>query len=420
MQKSKLQNLPRMYEVGQQLQRVTTSNDFPLDAFPSDIQDIILNLKQKQSFPIDFTGSSLLFAASVAAGNGFYVRRPFFQTPLIYLVLVANSGQVKSHPLSFATQPFVEMDKQNFDHYKAEKEAYEADDTGEMAEPVWKQNIVRDSTPEALYRIHMANKLGLGHHVDEFAALFESFDRYNNGSDRSFWLSLWSQQPISKNRVKSEDQFIAQPFISIAGTLQTPLLNKLASNNLLESGFLDRILFTFPSGLKAARWSDQPRIEDEKGQWHQIIKHIREEAETNIAYDSAPMEFHEEAFRELKDWQRRNASAIDEANDNGDHLKAQMLAKLDVYAVRLSILMSVLYDPESQEITKRHVNSALSLVEYFRQCGQKVRDRISEEEPADTKTVIKYLTDQGKSHSQIAQMLGVGKGYVSKVINGKK
>ena len=59
-------------------------------------------------------------------------------------------------------------------------------------EPVRKRFLVSDITPEGLSQIHAQNQRGLCLWADELSAWFKNFNRYNNGSEEQFWLSVFS------------------------------------------------------------------------------------------------------------------------------------------------------------------------------------------------------------------------------------
>ena len=68
-------------------------------------------------------------------------------------------------------------------------------------EPIRKRFLISDVTPEGLSLIHAQNKRGLCLWADELSAWFKNFNRYNNGSEEQFWLSVFSAKttalPIS-------------------------------------------------------------------------------------------------------------------------------------------------------------------------------------------------------------------------------
>lgn len=59
-------------------------------------------------------------------------------------------------------------------------------------EPIRKRFLISDVTPEELSLIHAQNKRGLCLWADELSAWFKNFNRYNNGSEEQFWLSVTS------------------------------------------------------------------------------------------------------------------------------------------------------------------------------------------------------------------------------------
>ena len=89
------------------------ANRFPVEVFPTRIQEIITATNESLNFPFDFIGASILYAVSVAIGNTYRVevKKGWQENAVIYLALVGRPGTNKSHPLSFAIQPLIEQDK---------------------------------------------------------------------------------------------------------------------------------------------------------------------------------------------------------------------------------------------------------------------------------------------------------------------
>jgi hypothetical protein len=230
------------------------ANPFPVEVFPLPIQEIIKATNESLNFPIDFIGASMLYAVSVAIGNTHKVEimKGWSENTVLYLSLVGRPGTNKSHPFSFALKPIEQRDNLKFLKYQKEKQEYdtiakltkkEREEQGynEPIKPIWEQHLVTDFTPEALTDVHKFNKRGIGVYADELASWFKNFNRYNNGSEEQFWLSVWSGKPIRINRKTSEPTYIPLPFISVAGTIQPGVLNELAQNRT-QNGFLDRLL----------------------------------------------------------------------------------------------------------------------------------------------------------------------------------
>lgn len=194
-----------------------TSSGFPISIFPSKIQKIIREVNDCYGFPIDYVGAAMLVAVSVAVGNTYLARMKegWDESAILYMALIGRPGANKSHPLSFAMRPFVEHDYEQNRIY--EKQYLEYQDQLEMSrkeraekgidvcprEPVRRRFLVSDITPEGLSLIHSQNRRGLCLLSDELSAWVKNFNRYNNGSEEQFWLSVFSAKPTMSDRKSS-------------------------------------------------------------------------------------------------------------------------------------------------------------------------------------------------------------------------
>lgn len=374
-------------------------NPFPVEVFPKAIQKIITATNESLNFPVDFIGASILYAISVSVGNTHKaeIMKGWQENAVLYLAIVGRAGTNKSHPISFALKPIEAKDQLEYKKYNREKSEYERikrlskkereeQDIKEPLKPVWKQLIVTDFTPEALADIHKYNAKGIGVYADELASWFNNFDRYNKGSEEQFWLSVWSGKAIRINRKTSEPTLIQSPFIPVAGTIQPGVLNELA-NNRTENGFLDRLLFVVPDNLKKEYWSEtelNPSIIDS---WQAIIKNL---IDINIIKDlddnpkSEILRFTPEAKKILFDWQRE---LTDQSNKPENHAICGINAKIEMYAVRLALILQMASyasgESDRKFIEVEAVQGALKLVEYFKNTAVKVHSIVSNANPLD-------------------------------------
>jgi hypothetical protein len=214
-----------------------TDSTFPIDVFPLKIQNIINATVECLDFPVDFIGSSVLSAISIATANTYkvQVKKNWIDSPLIYMALVGRSGTNKTHPLSFALNPIFDRDKKTYHEYEVRKQEFDRINNlstkekkdqciNEQPKPVWEKNIISDFTPEALAQVHKFNKRGIAVYIDELAGWFKNFNRYNSGSEMEFWLSSWSCKPINIDRKSGDPVFIASPYIPVVGTIQNKVL----------------------------------------------------------------------------------------------------------------------------------------------------------------------------------------------------
>ncbi len=148
----------------------------------------------------------MLVAIAVGIENTHLVqlKRGWRESAILYMALVGRPGTNKSHPLSFAMQPFLDFDYHEnrvYDRAYSEygkmmqlsrKKRSESGYDEQPKEPTRKGFLVSDITPEGLSAIHAQNKRGLCLWVDELSTWFKNFNRYNSGSEEQFWLSVFS------------------------------------------------------------------------------------------------------------------------------------------------------------------------------------------------------------------------------------
>jgi hypothetical protein len=368
-------------------------NAFPVDVFPKAVQEIIKATHECLNFPIDFIGSSILYAISVAIGNSHRVElmKGWQENAVLYMAIVGRPGTNKSHPLSFALKPIEDHDNLRFQEYQIEKNRYdsfkslsvkerELQNEDELVKPIWKQHLVTDFTPESLVEVLKYNKRGIGVYVDELASWFKNFNRYNKGSEEQFWLSIWSGKPIRISRKTSDPNYLLLPFVSVAGTIQPSVLNELAKDRT-ENGFLDRLLFVVPDDLKKQYWSESELSPLIFENWERIINNLiyvqTDQIETK---DIEPkiLKFEADAKKCLFDWQRK---ITDLSNETESDTLRGVYAKIEMYAIRLALCLEMtLYacgKKEKNTICLESVIGALKLVDYFKNSAVKVHSIVS-------------------------------------------
>ena len=373
-------------------------NPFPYEVFPKAIQQIVTETNRCLIFPIDFIGSAILYAASVAAGNCYKVglKDSWTESAMLYMTFVARPGTNKSHPLNWVLRPIIELDKRTYKEYQIAKKEYDRimkmpkkDKSREGIEdpekPVWHKFLVTDFTPEALAEVHLFNKRGIGVYVDELASWIKNFNRYTNGSEMEFWLSVWSAKPINIDRKTYDPIFIPNPFISVCGTIQNSVLLELQRSLKSQNGFIDRILFVIPDNLQKEYWSQENLSEIVVDNWERILNRLLElktRFDETYSPKSTIIEYTTEAKALLFDWQKTNT---DLCNSMASEDLGGVYSKFDIYISRLSLLLELLKygcgESELKEISVHSVEGAIKLIQYFRISAEKVQDLLMDTNP---------------------------------------
>jgi hypothetical protein len=419
-------------------------NAFPVDVFPLPMQQIIEATNEHLNFPIDFIGASMLYAASVAIGNTHKVevKKGWLESSVLYLAIVAKAGTNKSHPLSFALQPIVEQDKRTYREYEKQRQEYEVAVSltkkereqqviDEPVKPIWNKFLLSDFTPEALAEVHKFNKRGIGVYADELAGWVKNFNRYSKGSEMEFWLSVWSGKPINIDRKTGEPVFIPLPFISVCGTIQNGILNELAKESRTQNGFIERMLFVIPDNLQKSYWSEtdiSPLIGEN---WQSIVSNLLSlSITTDDTMNPSPevLKFTPEAKRILFEWQKGNT---DQSNDAENEAVSGIYSKLEMYAVRLALILEMLRyacnEGDKKAISIEAMQGALKLVEYFKNSALKVNSIVTNsnplsKQPADKQALFNALpdtftTDEGV---RIAESFGINKRTFQRFLTEKE
>ena len=375
-------------------------NRFPVEVFPSSIQQVITATNENLNFPIDFIGASLLYAVSVAIGNthSVEVKKGFQQSAVLYLAIVGRAGTTKSHPLSFALQPIVEQDKRTYRQYEEQRHDYEKTASlskkereqqviDEPIKPIWQKFLLSDFTPEALAEVHKFNKRGIGVYVDELAGWFKNFNRYSKGSEMEFWLSQWSGKPINIDRKTGEPVFIPLPFISVAGTIQKGILNELAKDSRTQNGFIDRILFVIPDNVQKEYWSETDLPPVVSKNWENVISNLLSLSvisDDTLNPNPEVLRFTPEAKKVLFEWQRVNT---DQSNEAESEALSGIFSKMDMYVLRLALILEMMRfacnESSKEAVSIEAVQGAIKLVEYFKSSAVKVNSILSNASPLD-------------------------------------
>lgn len=351
-----------------------SGGEFPIEVFPLRIQRIISSSHDCQGYPVDYVAAAILAAIAVGIGNSHLVqvKRNWLESPILYMALIGRPGANKSHPLSFAFQPFIEHDYcQNQEYQKlyaeyertmsmSKKERLEAGLDEFPQAPVRSRFLVSDITPEGLSLIHAQNPRGLCLWSDELSAWFKNFNRYNNGSEEQFWLSVFNAKPTISDRKSTQSSiFIRRPYISVIGTIQKKILGELVKGERSSNGFIDRILFVMPESVLKSRWNDRETPEELEIQWQQIIDKL-------IAQDCP--------------------------HDENNELQPQCLpfdedakyCKLEIYIIRFCLIIQLARwtcgECDKTTIDLESVNRAILLAEYFRTTAVKVQTAVSQEQ----------------------------------------
>ena len=202
---------------------------FPVDVFPTSLQGFVNTVSLSLACPPDLVAVPMLGVAGVAIGasRALEVKAGWYESPRLYLGVVAPPGSAKTPAASHVCRPLFanqNMLKVEYDAAMAEYDEQEAEcDAARRAKthsrkkdqpttrvvvppkpvkPSLKRIVVVDATTEALAPILAQNERGLIMVMDELTGWVDRMNAYRGGkgADRQFFLSCWSGEPAIVDR----------------------------------------------------------------------------------------------------------------------------------------------------------------------------------------------------------------------------
>lgn len=392
------------------------NSEFPYQIFPPEIMIILEQAEETLNFPIAYLGSAILSACSVAIGNTYKVKikEGFYTKANLYMVIVGNAGEVKSHPLTFAYAPIEKKEKESYLNYKKELEDFNSlneDGKKTCLKPFWKKQIVKDFTPESLIKIHSNNSRGVSILSDELFGWIKNFGRYNSSSEQESYLSFWNGSSVSVDRKSEEPIRLDDTYVNIIGTVQTKLLPELTKNNRGDNGFIDRFLFALNENPKPVLWNDT-NFNKKSISYYETLIHRLFSLEFNN-FNSNVIVFSPDAKQLLIKWQNTTRRAF-----FNDPVRTAILAKYEVYVARFSLIIQLIFwalkDKSNKQIDLLSVQSAITLIEYYITNALKIHDKISNTNPLESLTKVqkelydnlesKFTTEQASKQAEILEI----------------
>lgn len=358
---------------------------FPLEVFPDEIRTIVEALNEYENYNIDFTAASLLTVFAAAMGNTWSARfmTSWVTHPIIFIVLVGSPSCGKTPPLQQAVRPLLKLDAEYDQVYCREMEAFRKWERmsakqrekhslpEEMTMPQRKCHVVVDSTVEALIGALRDNPRGVLLYRDEIDSLLGNFNRYN-GSDESYFLSLFSGTPFKYSRKSNNEHiFLSKPYTSIIGTTQPGRLGEQFGGKRMLNGFSSRFLKVYPEITEMPAWSDNDMPEGVLESWEQLIRKVIShtlETDKKGKVISKELSFTSEAKNRINRWKVEVSNAAYSTTDS-DAIRA-LCGKLETYIIRFSLIVQIMRaicDGASMEsIDLDSAERAILLTEYFR------------------------------------------------------
>jgi len=424
--------------------------NFPIDIFPQDIQEYMIECNKTLDSSIDYMGCSMLWLLSVIVGNSIQieVKRGWYETCNVWIAIVGKAGLGKTPSISNIIYPLQKINSKRIKEYIKQYDKYEAyskltadeqKQKEETKKPIKNQFIANDITLEALVDLHQESKNAVGVFKDELAGWFKDMNKYRAGSDLEFWLSSWSGKSVSMNRKTAKSSFVEKPFIPVLGGIQPGILEQSYTAENKENGFVDRMLVSMPE-LEIESYNTNEMHEATLLWYETFIIGIYEHVKfTLIEYDQDAEILVKNAKMDAKakiEWQRifNDITNVQNSDDENEYMKS-MLPKQKSYIPRFALLIHILdyfMDVKHKDpyiVNKDAILKAEKLSKYFIQMAKKVKvNSIEHKEIKDViynsknktikqKFIEMYESNPNLNKNAVAEMLGVSRQQIYRYIN---
>jgi len=389
--------------------------ELPIDALTIWQQQIISELQNIFRCSRDFVVSSIFGAVSGAIGSkvSCYDGK-YTNSPCLWLVNVAQSGQNKSQPMLWAIKPIENWDNSNYNAYIKACENLRQNPLSYIEIPKLVQHIISDSTPEARNDLLAKNPQGLLLCRDEIRGFLDDIDRYSKSGEISQLLSIFDGTDFTTNRKKDGLTYIRKPFMSILGSIQPGILkDTFGKQVLMNNGFTPRWLWVYPDNFTLPQlYSDVKISEEINNIWSNFLGILM------ASTFHRPASFQLTAIRMYEDYW----NYLQYMKFKHEYM-APVYSKLQIYAQRLALLVETMIgnDISNMVISSLSMEYAIRLCRYFEHTANKVHTIITNSltENVVGREAILRMLDKAyiiKSQSKLAESLGITKQAVNKAL----
>jgi hypothetical protein len=378
------------------------SPPFPVEVFPPALQKYCREAAAALQAPIEFVACAMLAVLSAAIGQsvGLKLRRIWAESALLYIILVGRPGTAKSPTIQSVGKALSEIDsrlrRESADSLKSwerkkdlhDRKPNDVPDPG--PEPPRLRAIVKDITRESLILVLNDNPRGVLCDPDEASGWVASFNQYRSkgGSDRQFWLSVYSGTSVSYDRKGGrESVHIPHPFVSMLGGMPPSMLASLEEEQNREDGLKDRIFFSNPSAdaYPPQRWDGAELSEETESAWNDVITRLQaigmERDSENLPRPSY-VHLDSEADAAFGHWFDQHAD--EGADPNFPEEMGGVQSKLKGQTGRLALVLSRAWlacdpdaDPRIDPVNADHVRLAVAVASYFKAQAKRVRHEMT-------------------------------------------
>lgn len=392
---------------------------------PSEIGQLVENGFLHKRIPKEYLLSSVLFAYSNAAGLAFNIKcMNYTNYANLYFALIGSRGDVKSASMDLATQPLNEYDTEHYNDYKQRCQKnnnnFEVDNQEQR-----KQLLIQDSTIEAAMYTHSKNKNSIGLFIDELFYLIQKMANRSSNEGiawRTFLLQGYTNKHIDVSRKTTDSYRIEKSYPTLLGSIQHQFIPQMFANGNLESGLIDRLLFTnkltsndkiskdiFPYSVSSNYNTSLTNVLNYRSSIEsKIIKPQEESIRIRLNTKAE-----EKIFKYSQDLINKQKTLTDSTNE--------YISKMLISIHKLTLLTHLIINANNSsfqaELTEETVDLAIMINEFYFTNFKIVLEHKEQkiEKDAFYKEIIRLAKKHNVTQKDVSKVIGISKGHMSRL-----
>lgn len=421
-------NLKSLEEIDSKIGNAFTSNkeiainqlEEIISKMPIEIKTIINDAFKFKRIPKEYLLSSILFAYSNACGLSFSIKSMgYINYANLYFSIIGSRGDIKSPAMDIANAPLIKFDNEQYREFKKFNSNLE-----ETQKSYRKQLFLQDATIESAIYTHNKNKYSIGIFIDELYFIIEKMANKSSTEGtawRTFFLQGNTNKYIDISRKTTESFRIEKSYPTLLGSIQSQFVQKLFADGNLESGLIDRILFTNKLTINnQLSINDIPKeVSLDYNNSLMNLLNYRIDIENTLEMDDLQLELDSNAniriFKYSQELIDRQDSAVD--------LTKEYISKMMINVHKITLLIHLILNSKKQtyqsKINLETVELAIQILEfYFINFKIVVQENIKQENKLPTtEDVIKLAIKNNACQKDVVAITGKDKSIISRKWN---
>jgi hypothetical protein len=337
-----------------------------ISKMPIEIKTLINDAFTLKRIPKEYLLSSILFAYSNACGLAFSIKAMgYINYANLYFSIIGSRGDIKSPAMDLATFPLVKYDNEKYKEFK--KNNMELEETEKSDR---KQLFLQDATIESAIYTHYKNKYSIGIFIDELYFIIEKMANKSSTEGtawRTFFLQGNTNKHIDISRKTTESFRIEKSYPTLLGSIQSQFVPKLFADGNLESGLIDRILFTNKLTMNNQLSINDISNEVSENYSKSLINllNYRTEIENTFEMDNLQIELDSNANKRLFDYSQELINRQNKVND----LSKEYISKMMINIHKISLLTHLILNSKrhtyQSKINIETVGIAILILEFY-------------------------------------------------------